>query len=197
MKRKLLKSIVLVLRPIIKRWFMDSDVLKDAAGVKMPAWMKFFLFAGLACYAPLFVCAAIGISRGYSVQSWVPFYMAIAGQLILLVPFGGMASLLNRKMSNYKYHSFCDYELKVHLKIAWIQFLKYGWFFLFLIIISLVGSMRMELQGRHKKLGEEFFKQRKYADAIDAYKKEIEVWYLRIGYNNQEPSCLFRVAESH
>lgn len=150
---------------------MFSDVKKDCADIKMSVWMKVFLFTGLACYAPLFVCAAVGIIRGYSVQSWVPFYVAMAGQLILLVPFVGMTFLLNSKMSKYKNQSIREYGLKEYIKIAWIQFLKYGWFFFFSMFISILGSEIGMKQGRYKSTGDDLLNKGEYSAAIGFLKR--------------------------
>lgn len=50
----------------------------------MPARMKMYVFVGLVCIGQFFICALIGVFRGYSVQSWIPYYVMIGGVFLLL-----------------------------------------------------------------------------------------------------------------
>lgn len=44
------------------------------------------LLAGLACFLQFYVFAGIGVARGYSIQSWAPIWIMLAG-VFLLMPF--------------------------------------------------------------------------------------------------------------
>lgn len=47
---------------------------------------KIVLWVGIACLLQFLVFGAIGVARGYSIQSWIPAWVMIGG-IILLIPF--------------------------------------------------------------------------------------------------------------
>lgn len=146
---------------------------KTAADIKMPLWMKVFVFVGLACVVQFFVCSLIGLFRGYSVQSWWPIWILLGGVFALLVPQSGMPSLCRGKAAKY----------------SWITFVAS----FSIIFISIIGM----LHGRFRNTGDDLFDQGEYSAAIGFYHKEIDTWYLRLRYNFNEDSSLFRIAECY
>lgn len=64
---------------------------------EQPSWFKrVLLWVGLACLLQFLVFGAIGIARGYSIQSWAPLWIMLAG-VMLLMPFSrkkGLVSIL-------------------------------------------------------------------------------------------------------
>jgi len=146
---------------------------KVAADVKIPFWLKVFLFVGLVCTGQFFVCSLIGVFRGYSVQSWWPIWIMLGGVFALLVPQCGMPFMCRGKSAKY----------------LWISFLVS-----FCIIFFSIAGMS---QGKYREQGDALFKQGEYSVAIGIYQKEIDTWYLRLRYNYHEDACLFQVAECY
>lgn len=138
----------------------------------MHAWKKRILLLGLVCVGQFYVCALIGIFRGYSVQSSVPFWVMLFGLLLLI----------------FKFASSCSVKCNT-LKNSWMSFLVS----FTLCFVSILGIY----QGKYAKEGDELFEQGKYSEAIEAYQKEIDTWYLRSKYNYHEDKSLFRIGECY
>ncbi len=140
--------------------------------MKMPIWITVMLWFGLACIGQFFICAFIGVIRGYSIQSWIPFYVMLGGLFI-----SGLyaASVL-----------FITREKRYPTWISWLSSFC-------IITISIVGI----LQGRYQAKGDKLYKQKDFPAAITMYQKEIGTWYLRINYNYREDMSLFGIAQSY
>jgi len=143
-----------------------------SARMKTPIWLTVLLWVGLACIGQFFVCAFIGIIRGYSVQSWIPIWVMLGGLFVLILSAGG--------------NQFITREKRNPTWISWLSSF-------YIITFSIVGI----LQGRYQAKGDELYKQKDYPAAIAMYRKEIDTWYLRINYNYREDMSLFGIAQSY
>lgn len=74
-----------------------ADSTHSERRAKLSRFKRFILWVGLACLLQFLVFAGIGVVRGYSIQSWAPIWIMLAG-VILAMPFHrvhGMVSFLS------------------------------------------------------------------------------------------------------
>jgi hypothetical protein len=161
----------------MKGHFMDNT----STPTKTPIWLKLCLWIGLACIGQFFVVALIGVIRCYSVQSYVPFYVMLSGSMLLMIVHFG-------------YHFEFREELR---KATWRQIPGYFWMFYLALFCMGFGSIAGIMQGRYRKQGDEFYKQKNYSAAVAKYQKEVDTWYLRLKYNGWENASLLGVAMSY
>ncbi len=133
---------------------------------------KMIIFLSLACIAYYLTCSAIGVIRGFSVQTRWPQIIGLAGFLFLIAP-------------SYKFiwhnqnHPFLQ-------KLSLISSL-------FMIYMMLPEFF----QGRYYQSGDELFKQRNYSAALAEYQKEIDTWFLRLKYNHTEAPSMYRTGQCY
>lgn len=147
---------------------------------KTPIWLKLCLWIGLACIGQFFVVALIGVIRGYSVQSWAPFYVMLGGSVLLMIVHAGIHFKFREELS----------------KATWRQIPGFFWMFYLALFCMGFASTAGIMQGSYRKLGDEFYKQKNYPAAVVNYQKEVNTWYLRLKYNCWEDASLYGIARS-
>jgi tetratricopeptide (TPR) repeat protein len=134
---------------------------------KTPIWLKLCLWIGVAGIGQYVVFAIIGVVRGYSVQSMTPTWVMMGGYILFLLASQFGSRKIQARSSMIS--SFC-------------------------LIPYLVGGT---LQGRYQTIGDEFYQQKNYPAAITMYQKEVNTWYLRLGYNYNEQTSWFGIAQAY
>lgn len=67
---------------------------EDSPSSETTLLKKAFFFTGLACCSQFLVVGAIGVIRGYSVQSWAPHWVMLIG-ILLMIPFSRKNNLVS------------------------------------------------------------------------------------------------------
>ena len=71
-----------------------ADSSHSERGDRPSRFRRVILWAGLACLLQFLVCAAIGVVRGYSIQSWAPLWIMLAG-VVLVMPFARTRAMVS------------------------------------------------------------------------------------------------------
>jgi tetratricopeptide (TPR) repeat protein len=129
---------------------------------------------GIVCGSIMVIAAFMGVYRGYSVQSyilwflpsifliWASFYFPRKESFIQ-----GLKDSIKPSLENLFWAVFCVY-------------LSIGLF-----------------QGRHYWKGWEFYEQGQYDKAAAEFEKETQLWHLKLSYNPSEPSAMQDLAKSY
>lgn len=152
-----------------------------SASPKIPVWTKLCQWIGLACLGQFLIVAIIGVLRGYSVQSHTPMYVMLGGSILMMIGHAGRT------------FSFSEEIPRMTSRQALFSY----WTFYLVFFIWGLNSIPGAMQGRDRKQGDEFFKQKNYPAAIAMYQTEVDTWYLRLRYNYHEDSCLLGIAQSY
>ena len=150
----------------------QPDEQAKKAKVTLTTANKILIAIGLAGVVQYLACSLIGLIRGYSIQSYWPQYICLAGCLLLLAPIY-LFALQNKNHP-------------VLSKLSVISSL-------FLIYMMLPGFFL----GNHRQAGDELYEQHDYAAALAEYQEETNTWYLRLKYNYNEAPGTYRIGQCY
>jgi tetratricopeptide (TPR) repeat protein len=129
---------------------------------------------GIVCGSIMVIAAFVGVFRGYSVQSyifwflpsifliWASFYFPRKESFIQ-----GLKDSIKPSLENLFWAIFCVYMS--------------------------IGI----LQGRHYWKGWKFYEQGQYDKAAAEFEKETQLWYLKLSCNHWEPDAMQQLAETY
>lgn len=129
------------------------------------------LTAGIIGCTQYFIVGIIGVIRGYSIQSYIPSYIALMSMLILSM----FCALQSKKLAIWKQN------------VIWTIALSP------VLCSSLIGIQQI----KYSMKGDEYYEKGQYAESIQYYRKKTETWYLPLVYNSSEGSSLTKMAEAY
>jgi len=125
------------------------------------------LLLGIGCCVVCIAAGIVGVARGYSVQ----------GMWVIWVFFGGPICV--------------GYGVK-SLKRGVMRIGAYSMLYAALSCFMMIG-----IQGKHYLQGQEHYREGRYAEALEEFAKETEIWYLRLTYNSTEDNAMNMKAKSY
>lgn len=147
----------------------EETAVSDKKTARTSTWSTVMTLLGLACIGQFYIFSLIGVIRGYSIQSSVPYYIFLFAVVPLL--FVSIKS---------EYNPYKASLLSISFSVT-------------LIFFSVISMQ----QSKFKDLGDDLYEQNKYEACITASQKEIDTWYLRSCQNRWEDSALLNIALSY